>query len=161
MPTESVGARVQRQFTAFRPHCATEPSPVCTMPRRHGPARWPRILFVSAVACVLLSPFTVLPALAQEREERPHARLPESVRRIERETGGKVLQVRPIQRGDREIYRMKVLTPDGRVKIVQDDPKRPRERERERESPRESAERVERDPPRRGDEDPPTEPKQP
>jgi hypothetical protein len=45
---------------------------------------------------------------------------------VERDTGGKVLQVKPIQRGDREIYRMKVLTPDGRVKVVQDDPRHPR-----------------------------------
>jgi hypothetical protein len=105
------------------------------------------------VACALsaLSLSAVLPA--QEREERPHARLPDSVRRIERETGGKVLQVRPIQRGDREIYRMKVLTPDGRVKIVQDDPKRPRERERE---PR--GEDRDRDTePRRPQDDPPPE----
>jgi hypothetical protein len=55
------------------------------------------------------------------------SRLPESVQRIETETGGKVLQVRPIQRGDREIYRMKVLTPEGRVRVVQDDPRHPRD----------------------------------
>lgn len=152
-------AEVQRQFTACRPHCATEPSPVCAMPRRHGPARWPRFLLLSAVACVLTTSLLPLPTLAQEREERPHARLPESVRRIERETGGKVLQVRPIQRGDREIYRMKVLTPDGRVKIVQDDPKRPREREREPTPVR--PESGGREPPRGADDDPPTVPLEP
>jgi hypothetical protein len=75
----------------------------------------------------LLALALALPAVAEERSDGPHSRLPESVRRVERETGGKVLQVRPIQRGDREIYRMKVLTPDGRVKIMQDDPKRPRD----------------------------------
>ncbi len=56
---------------------------------------------------------------AAERE-----RMPESVQRIENETGGRVLQVRPMQRGDREIYRVKVLTPEGRVRVMQDDPRR-------------------------------------
>ncbi|MBD8524306.1 hypothetical protein [Pseudomarimonas arenosa] len=66
-------------------------------------------------------------AADRDRDEEPYADLPQSVRRIERETGGKVLQVRPIRRGDREIYRMKVLTPDGRIKIMQDDPRRRRD----------------------------------
>jgi len=71
-----------------------------------------------------------MPGWAAEREEeQPYSRLPESIRRVERETGGKVLQVRPIQRGDREIYRMKVLTPEGRIRIMQDDPRRPREQQ--------------------------------
>lgn len=75
------------------------------------------------------------PVGAAEGDDDPHARLYESVRRIEQETGGKVLQVRPIQRGDREVYRMKVLTPDGRVKIVQDDPKRRRDAEARADEP--------------------------
>lgn len=110
------------------------------MPRRHCPVRRLRFGPVTRVLAlplvVLLSLALLAPAGAEERSEGPHSRLPESVRRVERETGGKVLQVRPIQRGDREIYRMKVLTPDGRVKIMQDDPKRQREpRPREREAP--------------------------
>jgi hypothetical protein len=114
------------------------------------PAPRSRCLLLTLLVGALAVPCLALPVTAQERDERPHARLPESVRRIERETGGKVLQVRPIQRGDREIYRMKVLTPDGRVKIVQDDPKRPRERAVERDPAGEQ-------PPerRRGDQAPP------
>lgn len=113
---------------------------VLAMPRRHCPVRRLRFGPVTRVLAlplvVLLSLALLAPAGAEERSEGPHSRLPESVRRVERETGGKVLQVRPIQRGDREIYRMKVLTPDGRVKIMQDDPKRQREpRPREREAP--------------------------
>ena len=122
---------VQREFTACATHCGTDPTTVRAMPRRHCPGAGPRHISLAVVACALFALSLPVTLPAQERDERPHARLPESVRRIERETGGKVLQVRPIQRGDREIYRMKVLTPDGRVKIVQDDPKRPRERERE------------------------------
>ena len=72
-------------------------------------------------------------------EDDPYAALPEAVARVESETGGKVLQVRAIQRGDREVYRMKVLTPEGRVKIVHDDPKRARNR---RDEPSEPALRV-------------------
>ncbi|MCK7594437.1 hypothetical protein [Pseudomarimonas salicorniae] len=147
---------VQREFTATATHFVTDPTPVRAMPRRHGPGLRPRRLLLTVAVCALVAlslPVSV-PVPAQDREERSHARLPESVRRIERETGGKVLQVRPIQRGDREIYRMKVLTPDGRVKIVQDDPKRPRERDRE---PPRSEDREPDPDRRRGDEDSPPE----
>ena len=54
--------------------------------------------------------------------------LPDSVRRVERQTGGEVLRAEPMQRDGREVYRLKVLTADGRVRVVQDDPERPRER---------------------------------
>ncbi len=63
----------------------------------------------------------------QAEVEGQYGRLPESVARIERETGGKVLQVKSIQRGDREIFRMKVLTPEGRVRVMHDDPRHPRD----------------------------------
>lgn len=51
--------------------------------------------------------------------------LPESVRRVERQTGGEVLRAEPMQRDGREVYRLKVLTADGRVRVVQDDPDAP------------------------------------
>ncbi len=63
------------------------------------------------------------PAWAAPQEEDRREQMPESVRRIESETGGRVLQVRPMQRGNREIYRMKVLTPEGRIRVMQDDPR--------------------------------------
>jgi len=53
--------------------------------------------------------------------------LPDSVRRVERQTGGEVLRAEPMQRDGREVYRLKVLTSDGRVRVVQDDPDRPRD----------------------------------
>jgi hypothetical protein len=49
--------------------------------------------------------------------------LPASVRRIERETGGEVLKAQPIQRDGREVYRVKVLTPQGRIRVVEDAPR--------------------------------------
>lgn len=144
------GARwaVQSEFTALATHSVAHSQPVQPMPGRHLAALLPRRSLVSSLACSLTALLLVAPLAAQEREERAHARLPESVNRVERETGGKVLQVRPIRRGDREIYRMKVLTPDGRVKIMQDDPKWPRERTREA-SPRQETPVREREPPQR------------
>ncbi|MDW8478879.1 MAG: hypothetical protein RML12_02165 [Xanthomonadales bacterium] len=45
--------------------------------------------------------------------------LDESVRRIERETGGRILSAETLRAGDREIHRIKVLTPDGRLRVIQ------------------------------------------
>lgn len=53
----------------------------------------------------------------------PPSTLPESVRRVENQTGGEVLRAEPMQRDGREVYRLKVLTTDGRVRVMQDDPR--------------------------------------
>jgi hypothetical protein len=53
-------------------------------------------------------------------------RLPEAVSRIERETGGRVLSAEKSQRGGREMNRIKVVTPEGRVRVMWDDPQRDR-----------------------------------
>ena len=49
-----------------------------------------------------------------------------AVRRVERATGGQVLNVESLRFEGREIHRVKVLTPDGRVMVVIDDPARHR-----------------------------------
>lgn len=50
-------------------------------------------------------------------------RLPETVSRIERETGARVLSAQKSLRGGREMNRIKVLTPQGRVRVMwEDDP---------------------------------------
>jgi hypothetical protein len=54
------------------------------------------------------------------------ARLPETVSRIERETGARVLSAQRSTRGGREVNRIKVLTPEGRVRVMWDDPQRDR-----------------------------------
>ena len=41
------------------------------------------------------------------------------VRAVERD-GGRVLQAAPMQRGGRQVYRLKVLTPEGRVRVLPD-----------------------------------------
>lgn len=52
--------------------------------------------------------------------------LPNSVRRVEQQTGGEVLRAEPMQRDGHEVYRIKVLTSDGRVRVMQDDPQQRR-----------------------------------
>jgi hypothetical protein len=79
-------------------------------------------LLISLV-CASLAAAGPTRAAGREDDNR-RERMPESVQRIESETGGRVLQVRPMQRGDREIYRVKVLMPEGRVRVMQDDPRR-------------------------------------
>lgn len=76
-----------------------------------------------------------LSAAPRERSE-----LPESVLRAERETGGQVLRAESMQRDGREVYRLKVLTPDGRVRIMREDP-RERRREAWREAPLDAGQR--------------------
>jgi hypothetical protein len=44
---------------------------------------------------------------------------------VERETGGEVLRAEPMQRDGREVHRLKVMTADGRVRVVQEDPNNP------------------------------------
>ena len=73
----------------------------------------------------------------EPRVEPRRSELPESVLRAERQTGGEVLRAESMQRDGREVYRLKVLTPDGRVRIMRDDP-RERRREAWRDSRRES-----------------------
>jgi hypothetical protein len=61
-------------------------------------------------------------AMAEKRTAPPDSALPDSVRRAERQAGGEVIRAEPMQRDGREVYRIKVLTADGRVRVVQDDP---------------------------------------
>lgn len=44
--------------------------------------------------------------------------LQEAIAEVQRETGGKVLAADSVSAGNRELYRIKVLTPDGRVRVV-------------------------------------------
>jgi hypothetical protein len=62
------------------------------------------------------------PATAQKRPPKVDSPPADSVRRAERQAGGEVIRAEPMQRDGHEVYRMKVLTADGRVRVVQDDP---------------------------------------
>ncbi|MFT3807171.1 PepSY domain-containing protein [Arenimonas sp.] len=61
-----------------------------------------------------------------QRERSGQSDLPNSVRRVEQQTGGEVLRAEPMQRDGHEVYRIKVLTSDGRVRVMQDDPQQRR-----------------------------------
>lgn len=67
---------------------------------------------------------------------------------MERETGGEVLRAEPMQRDGREVHRMKVMTADGRVRVVQEDPNGPSSQKaaKGRDKKQESSERSDDDP---------------
>lgn len=55
-------------------------------------------------------------------DPRREAGLPASVQRIQSQTGGQVLRAQPYERNGREVYRVKVLTPQGRIRVYEEDP---------------------------------------
>jgi len=67
-----------------------------------------------------------LPAQAQDEARDPPTEREtagDRVRQVERD-GGRVLQAEPMQRSGREVYRLKVLTPEGRVRVLDDSRRR-------------------------------------
>ena len=64
------------------------------------------------------------PAFAPPASQPAGRGMPDAVRRVERETGGQVLNVESMRFQGREIHRVKVLEPGGRIRIVVDDPGR-------------------------------------
>ena len=75
------------------------------------------------LAAVLLS----APAIAKDRKERDDTArdqrsLSDSVRQVERNTGGRVVGAEKVRGSGREINRVKVVTPEGRVRVIRHDP---------------------------------------
>ena len=66
---------------------------------------------INAPARALLSLLALLPVAA--------ATLKEAIEQVERETGGKVLSADTIRTRGTVVYRIKVLMPDGRVRVFQ------------------------------------------
>jgi hypothetical protein len=71
---------------------------------------------------LLIAALTAVPTVHAETARGPQrddagAR----VRQVERD-GGRVLQAQPMQRSGEEVYRLKVLTPEGRVRVLQGTP---------------------------------------
>ena len=67
-----------------------------------------------------------VPAHAQDEERESSSQREDAgdrVRQVERD-GGRVLQAEPMQRSGREVYRLKVLTPEGRVRVLDDSRRR-------------------------------------
>ena len=58
-------------------------------------------------------------ALASHHADAAPLTLQEAIARVQRETGGKVLSAETKPQGKRTVYRIKVLTRDGQVKVVE------------------------------------------
>lgn len=54
----------------------------------------------------------------------------QAVRMVQQQTDGRILSVDTVRRGNRVIYRIKVLTPEGRVRVITVDGGRVDERRR-------------------------------
>lgn len=115
----------------------------------YGSARLLKLLLVPTILLGTGAVWAQNPPPKQASEpakaERDKGSLPDSVRRVERQTGGEVLRAEPMQRDGREVYRLKVLTSDGRVRVMQEDPSEPpagdrpaRQRDRDQERPKKS-----------------------
>jgi uncharacterized membrane protein YkoI len=59
--------------------------------------------------------FAVCASFAQASE----ISVQEAVDRVQQETGGKVLSVQTLRLGKRKIFRIKVLTPSGQVRVIE------------------------------------------
>ena len=78
----------------------------------------------------------VTTAMAQKREnqeqsedrtrsEQPRREtLNDSVKRVERDTGGRVLRAEPVRRDGKDVHRIKVMTDDGKVRVLREDSRR-------------------------------------
>jgi beta-lactam-binding protein with PASTA domain len=95
------------------------------------------IRFLASAVCLIAALVIAVPVSADPRKvdakeinEQPRAEskstLTDSVRRVERQTGGEVLSAEPMQRDGRQLTRVKVLTNDGRVRVMQVDPQQNR-----------------------------------
>lgn len=58
-------------------------------------------------------------ALAALSVEARELSAQEAVAKVQQETNGKVLSVQTLTTGKHKFYRIKVLTPDGQVRVVQ------------------------------------------
>jgi hypothetical protein len=86
----------------------------------------PMTRLIVALLCVLLS----APAPAKEKRERDQGEpLRESVRKVERETGGEVLRAERVPQAGRSVNRIKVITPEGRVRVYREDARNNRREE--------------------------------
>lgn len=84
------------------------------------------------IFAAMLLALAALPAGAKERRERDQAALPAAVQKIERETGGQVLRAERVDRDGRDVNRIKVITPEGRVRVYRDEGRRESGGEQER-----------------------------
>lgn len=85
----------------------TQPKRTARGGSRHRAARFARLVLLAAMLG------GTVPVLAAATT------LQEAVAQVQHNTGGKVLSAQTLTIGKHKIYRIKVLTPDGQVKVVQ------------------------------------------
>lgn len=93
----------------MRAHSAVAPLP--TMMQRPQPDLRPGMPILRSLLIALLLAVIAGPAAAITMKE--------AIEQVQRETGGKVLAADTIRTRGTVIYRIKVLMPDGRVRIFQ------------------------------------------
>jgi hypothetical protein len=76
------------------------------------PTIFSRLLVTCLPALLLAGPVRAAP------QDKPPLTLEEAVTKVQQDTGGKILSADPRRLGRRTEYRIKVLTPDGHVRIV-------------------------------------------
>jgi uncharacterized membrane protein YkoI len=59
----------------------------------------------------------VTPFISRQPQLRPGISLDQAIQRIRRETGGRILAADTVRNGGGLTYRIKVLMPDGRVRV--------------------------------------------
>jgi len=67
-----------------------------------------RLLAIALLLAALMSPASAQRAIS----------LQDAVDRVQRETGGKILSAETVRQGRASVYRIKVLTREGRVQVV-------------------------------------------
>ncbi len=106
--------RVQVEFNARRRDCTigVVPTSVFGSPMVEMFAalfRRQLLAIAAAIAAIVYSPLPVAAEISAQ----------EAVDHVQQETGGKVLSVQTLRLGTRKIFRIKVLTPGGQVRVVE------------------------------------------
>ena len=67
---------------------------------------------------ILYSLLLATAVLASPVQAQRAVDLQDAVERVQRQTGGRILSAETVRSGRQKLYRVKVLTPEGRVQVV-------------------------------------------
>ncbi|HJU26390.1 MAG TPA: hypothetical protein VJ722_06935 [Rhodanobacteraceae bacterium] len=79
------------------------------------PLRLAAVTFALAVAGSVFA----APPHREAQNGRAHMSLEGAVQQVQRQTNGRILSADSVQNGRNKLYRIKVLTPDGHVRVMQ------------------------------------------
>lgn len=72
-----------------------------------------RSSFIASLVLSASLAFAAAPATAQRATS-----LQDAVERVQKQTGGRILSAETVRVGRQKLYRVKVLTPEGRVQVI-------------------------------------------